>query len=1164
MRRRLGLLLAALAALAVSAPAQAADYVGLGDSYSSGTGTAGSYEDNCQRTNAAYPMLIRASLGAASGINLSCSGGRTQHITTDAQTPGNPDAQLDLPGIDAGTEWVTLQIGGNDAGFVDTLVECGNPFGNCGQAIEDAEEIAENELPPKLNTTYDAVRAEAPNATIAVVGYPRIFRPNASCNTFFSADEVNDLNAAADKLDQLTRQIAHENDLAYVDVRPAFLSHGACDSVEWINGLDLNDIPNSYHPKVNGHSNGFAPTVIAGLLNVPITSITGSPGSPSNSANPQFQFSSDVAGSTFQCKLDAGAFTACTSPRVYTGVGEGSHTFQVRAINPSGDVDQLRDAQDSYTWTVDTIPPSLTLDPGGPSGTVTSNTAAFTFAGGGTLTCRLDTGAFQDCTTPTSQSYSGLADGAHTFTVRATDAAGNVATATRLWTQDTTAPVATVNSGPADPTPAGGATLDFTLNDPSASAECRLIGPLTPTPMFGACTSPKQYTGLTDGEYRFEVKGTDLAGNPGSIAGFEWAVDSTASAVSISDGPDALTNQDGAAFSFASEDPEAELECKLDGGGFSDCESGSKSYADLGEGTHTFTVQATDNASNVATDTWIWTIDVTDPPIALDSGPQGTVTSSAAQFVFSSIDLSAGFECRENSTSPSGFVPCDSPRVFNAPDDGPYTFDVRAVDPAGNVSDHVSRAWTVDTSEPTATITGQPAALSNNDSPTFTVSLDEAGADLFCRIDSSLAVEFEPCGSPKTYAELDDGSHSFDVRAVDDAGNVGPIDEFDWTIDTLAPTAVIDDKPPILSSVDSANFTFHADQGGSFQCRLDGDAPNGTGFVACGSGMTGSRNYAGNAIDEGAHLFEVRSVDAAGNTGPAAIYEWTSDSVAPTVSIQGGPPNGSLSNQTATTFGFSASESAAMECKLDTGSFVACTTATSASYDVGQGSHTFTVKATDAAGHASSPVSRIWTVDSIPPVVEITSGPDGLTNQTLASFGFTSSGGGAPECKLDSGSFTACDGSPKVYSGLSDGPHTITVRSTDLALNATSATRSWTVDATRPQTTIDSGPASPTASTEAEFEFSSSEAGTLQCSLDGAVFATCTSPVSHTGLAQGDHSFRVRAIDAAGNVDSSPAVYAWRVTTEPPASSGVAGTTKAKPKCKRTKKRKRCKKKRKS
>jgi hypothetical protein len=64
---------------------------------------------------------------------------------------------------------------------------------------------------------------------------------------------------------------------------------------------------------------------------------------------------------------------------------------------------------------------------------------------------------------------------------------------------------------------------------------------------------------------------------------------------------------------------------------------------------------------------------------------------------------------------------------------------------------------------------------------------------------------------------------------------------------------------------------------------------------------------------------------------------------------------------------------------------------------------------------------------------------------------------------------------------------------------------------------------------DVDFFFSANETSTFQCSLDGAAFSSCNSPVSYTGLASGPHTFDVRATDAAGNTDATPASYAWSV-----------------------------------
>ncbi len=86
------------------------------------------------------------------------------------------------------------------------------------------------------------------------------------------------------------------------------------------------------------------------------------------------------------------------------------------------------------------------------------------------------------------------------------------------------------------------------------------------------------------------------------------------------------------------------------------------------------------------------------------------------------------------------------------------------------------------------------------------------------------------------------------------------------------------------------------------------------------------------------------------------------------------------------------------------------------------------------------------------------------------------------------------------------------------------------MDTVAPDTTITGNPPNPTLNTSATFTFTSNEAGaTFQCSLDGAAFTSCTSGQTYTALALGSHTFQVRAVDPAGNVDPTPASYTWNV-----------------------------------
>ena len=111
------------------------------------------------------------------------------------------------------------------------------------------------------------------------------------------------------------------------------------------------------------------------------------------------------------------------------------------------------------------------------------------------------------------------------------------------------------------------------------------------------------------------------------------------------------------------------------------------------------------------------------------------------------------------------------------------------------------------------------------------------------------------------------------------------------------------------------------------------------------------------------------------------------------------------------------------------------------------------------------------------------------------------------------------------------------MRATDAAGNvdASPASFTFTVDTTPANTTITSSPPAASSSTSASFSFTASDAGPgFECSIDGGAFADCSSPTSYTGLSEAAHTFEVRAEDAAGNLDPTPATHAWTVDQTAP------------------------------
>jgi lysophospholipase L1-like esterase len=237
-------------------PAGAASgpYTALGDSYSSGVGTRTYLADSgsCYRSPLAFPVAVAQQLGASLTF-AACSGARVQ------------DVYNQLGSLDANTRLVTVSVGGNDAGFVDVITRCALPWPwTCWGDITNAANVIQSTLPGRLDALYDTIRGRAPNATVLVVGYPRLFN-GEECNigARISNGEQVELNRTADLLASTTAARAAAHGFGFVDPRTAYSGHAICDDVEWLNGLS-NPIMESYHPNRGGQT-GYVPLVLSRL-----------------------------------------------------------------------------------------------------------------------------------------------------------------------------------------------------------------------------------------------------------------------------------------------------------------------------------------------------------------------------------------------------------------------------------------------------------------------------------------------------------------------------------------------------------------------------------------------------------------------------------------------------------------------------------------------------------------------------------------------------------------------------------------------------------------------------------------------------------------------------------------------------------------------------------
>ena len=268
------------------------------------------------------------------------------------------------------------------------------------------------------------------------------------------------------------------------------------------------------------------------------------------------------------------------------------------------------------------------------------------------------------------------------------------------------------------------------------------------------------------------------------------------------------------------------------------------------------------------------------------------------------------------------------------------------------------------------------------------------------------------------------------------------------------------------------------------------------------------------------------------------------DTTPPDTTIDSNPPE--LDDFIFGSFSFSGTDGgtgvASFQCSLNGGSFAGCASPKSYS-DFFYGPNTFRVRAIDAAGNVDpTPASYTWEVLFSLPQTSIDAGgsiTDGMSSSSDAAFlSNYSFGAGVStfQCKLDAGAFESCPAF-KFYSGLADGSHTFQAYAVDENGNAdpTPASFTWVIDTTPPDTTIDSKPSDPSSSSDADFGFGGSDGGTgvasFECRLDGGGFTACTNPQNHSSLSESSHTFQVRAIDAVGNVDPTPASFTWTVDT---------------------------------
>ena len=381
------------------------------------------------------------------------------------------------------------------------------------------------------------------------------------------------------------------------------------------------------------------------------------------------------------------------------------------------------------------------------------------------------------------------------------------------------------------------------------------------------------------------------------------------------------------------------------------------------------------------------------------------------------------------------------------------------------------------------------------------------------------------------------------VRAIDRAGRITEIAQPIGTVLSAAdaPDTSIISGAANPSSPNMVQFIFSGSASAvAFDCQLDTGS-----YLPCTSPTIYSD------LSKGSHTFRVRAIDSRGfaDLSPA---EMTFSVAASALDVTiGAAPTNPTSSRSAQ-FAFSGNGTS-LECSLDGNPFSACTSPqTYTALDNGE--HRFLVRAKDGAGTVGAAARFVWTVVNVAPIAAsqaVTTAKDTALNLTLGA-----SDEDALIYKVGTPAHGVLLGIPPAltYSPNTGytGSDSFTFVANDGLVDSTVATVSITVQGANdaaPETTITSQPANPSASGDASFAFTGTDdqgVARFECSLDGAPFATCVSPQSYTGLITGEHTFQVRAVDGADQVDGTPASYTWLISI-PSATATPTATATATP-----------------
>ncbi len=811
---------------------------------------------------------------------------------------------------------------------------------------------------------------------------------------------------------------------------------------------------------------------------------------------------------------------------VMEDLSDGEYTLYVRAKDAAGN-EQTADT--TCSWTVSATTPVAVLS-NTPDRYTRLRSATVVVSGTDVFYYRYQlngSGWSDHQSTMNNIELSNLADGDYTLTVigaqRAGDPSSEGLPVVYSWTVDNVAPECTLQNLPANPTNAQGTTIIVSsVAGDVTSYKYRLITNGVPGALSVArpVAAPIELSSLPENTYTIKVIGIDAAGNSqneADAAEWTWTVDLTPPRATLADLPDPYTAVNdinitvgpsgAAAYKYLLDDvtwsPEVVMNQKV-------------ARTDITDGYHTLAVIVRDAAGN-----WqsiqdptehVWQVDTVPPVAQLSDAPASYTNAQTVDMAVGGVGVSKyRYRLRYNSGAWTEFsqefervmypriqLPQTGlPAPFNAAlVEGAYQIEVQAIDRANNyqpIGSLTSHSWTVNMSLPTAQLSGTPPLVTLNKDISITVTNVDS---YIYKIDNdSWSGEIVAAGNPIVKTNLSEGAHVLLVVGKKDGmwqmSDEDHVTKFQWTTDYTAPQASLSNRPPLVTSSQSADFEVGGIGVYSYKYALDNTDPRGGTEIFLET--DDSINLTN--VPTGTHTLYVIAKDEAGNWQDyqqATTHTWQIDASTPdqvvAVFNPGSLPvaDGGITNTSVIGIlvGGTNITHYRYRINLDSGGWTDWSAGEiSIGYPISrsalpQGTHQLQAIGKNAAGTwqpDTSPTNYTWTIDTTPPdpgSITLDNLPNNPTRET--SIAITVGGTGITHYRFKinesawSGDRSVTDALEKVISvsGLTDQVYTLYVVARDTAgnwiPNTAPRTYSWEVNTTRPIASISNLPANPT------------------------------------------------------------------------------------------------------